>query len=111
MNLLLAIAIGVLVAVGVLQLFQRDVVRLVVGFYIFWNAANLLLIGVSRVPGARAPIVGESTGPLADPLVQALVLTAIVISFGFTAFLVALMYWLVERDKSINLDEYRNSRE
>lgn len=111
MNLLLAVAIGFLVAIGVLQLFQRDIVRIVVGFYILWNAANLLIIGVARLVGTRAPLVTEGTGPMADPLVQALVLTAIVITFGFTAFMVALMYWLAERGQSVHAEAFRESRE
>ena len=111
MSLLMAATIGILVAVAVLQLLQRDVVRIVVALYIFWNAANLLIIGVARVRGVRAPIVYEGTGPMADPLVQALVLTAIVITFGFTAFLVTLVFWLAHRGRSIDVADFTEGRE
>lgn len=109
MSALFAITIGLLVSVGLLQLLQRDAVRVVVGFYLLWNAANLLLLGAAGARGTRAPIADLGEGPLADPLVQALVLTAIVISFGFTAFLVALVFWLSRRG-SIDLDDFREER-
>lgn len=107
----MAVTIGFLVAVAVLQLLQRDVVRMVVGLYIFWNAANLLIIAVTRARGVRAPIAQVGEGPMVDPLVQALVLTAIVITFGFTAFLVMLVYWLARRGKSIDVEDFREGRE
>lgn len=111
MSLLMAATIGFLVATAVLQFLQRDVVRIVVGLYIFWNAANLLIIAVSRIEGDRAPILYVGVGPVADPLVQAMVLTAIVITFGFTAFLVMLTYWLARRGKSIDVQDFSEGRE
>lgn len=111
MNLLMAGTIGILVGVAVLQFLQRDVIRIVVGLYIFWNAANLLIIAVSRLEAVRAPILYLGTGPAADPLVQAMVLTAIVITFGFTAFLVMLSYWLAYRGNSIDIQDFSEGRE
>ncbi len=110
MSLLMAATIGILVGVAVLQILQRDIVRIVVGLYIFWNAANLLIIAVTRIEGVRAPIVDEGAGPMADPLVQAMVLTAIVITFGFTAFLVTLIFWLAHRRKTIDVTEFSEGR-
>jgi multicomponent Na+:H+ antiporter subunit C len=104
-SIVMAATIGLLVAIAVLQLLQRDAVRIVVGLYILWNAANLLLIAVAKGRGLRAPIV-DGSGPMADPLVQALVLTAIVITFGFTAFLVTLLYWLARRGNSIDATDF-----
>lgn len=110
MPILVPVTIGVLVAVAVLQLLQRDVVRIVVGLYVFWNAANLLIISVATVRGARAPIVDVGAGPMADPLVQALILTAIVISFGFISFLVTLLYWLGQRGRSVDVGDFQEGR-
>lgn len=107
MSLLIAATIGVLVVAGVLQLLQASVVRIVAGLYILWNAANLLVISVAAVRGTRAPLVDGGTGPMADPLVQALVLTAIVVTFGFTAFLVTLILWLAHRGGSIDVGDFR----
>ncbi|HEV2126736.1 MAG TPA: sodium:proton antiporter [Chloroflexota bacterium] len=103
MSLFIAGTIGLLVAIGILHVLQRDVVRLVVGLYTFWNALNLLIVSVAAVRGTRAPIVDEGTGPMADPLVQAIVLTAIVITFGFTAFLITLLLWLVRHQGQVDV--------
>ncbi|MDQ4075867.1 MAG: sodium:proton antiporter [Chloroflexota bacterium] len=110
MNVLIAVTIGVLVAVGLLQLQQRDLVRVVVGLYTLWNALNLLMIAVASIRGRQAPLVDSGSQPMADPLVQALVLTAIVISFGFTAFLVTLVFWLARRGESIDVRDFQEAR-
>jgi multicomponent Na+:H+ antiporter subunit C len=109
MNLLLALSIGVLTAVGVLQLLQRDTVRIVVGLYLLWNATNLLLLTVAAVRGEQAPLL-ETGGELADPLVQAFALTAIIVTFGFTAFLLTLVFWLARREESTDVTTYRRGR-
>jgi len=109
--MLMAVTIGILVAVAVLQILQRDGIRIVVGLYTFWNAANLLIIATAVERGTRAPFVNMGSGPMADPLVQALVLTAIVISFGFTAFLVTLASWLARSGESIDVEAFRKGRE
>lgn len=110
MNLLFAITIGVVVAVAVLQLVQRDVVRVVVGLYLLWNAVNLLIIGVATLRATRAPLADGDGGALADPLVQAIVLTSIVITFGFTAFLLTLLVLLGHRGKSFDVEEFDKGR-
>jgi multicomponent Na+:H+ antiporter subunit C len=109
MSLVVAAAIGFLVTVGVLQLLQRDTIRIVVGLYILWNATNLLLIAVGAVRGERAPIA-DGDGVMADPLVQAFVLTAIVITFGFMAFLVTLVFWLARDEESTDVTHFRRGQ-
>lgn len=111
MSLMIAGTIGLLVAVGVLHVLQRDVVRLVVGLYTFWNALNLLIVAVAATRGTRAPIVDEGTGPMADPLVQAIVLTAIVITFGFVAFLVTLLLWLVHQGGEVDVLAFKQGHD
>lgn len=105
MSLLFAAAIGVLVFVAVLQLLQRDAVRIAVGLYMAWNALNVLLLAVAKVRGARAPIL-DGAAPMSDPVVQAFLLTAIVVTFGFTAFLVTLVLWLAHRGSSIDISRF-----
>jgi len=108
-SLLVSLAIGFLVGVAVLQLLQRDLVRVVVGLYILWNATNLLLIAAGATRGDRAPIA-SAVGTPADPLVQAFVLTAIVITFGFMAFLLTLVFWLARRGESVDSGDFRQGR-
>jgi multicomponent Na+:H+ antiporter subunit C len=111
MTYLIAITIGILVTVAVLQLLQRDMIRIVVGLYILWNAANLLMISVASVWGVRAPMMNDTDAPMADPLVQAFVLTSIVITFGFTALLVAILSWLSRSGDSIDLTAFQEEKD
>jgi multicomponent Na+:H+ antiporter subunit C len=108
MSYLFAATIGLLVGIAVLQIQHRDLVRMVVGLFLLWNATNLLLVGVGALPGVEAAI-GEGPG-LVDPLVRAFALTAIVITFGFTAFLLTLVFWLARRKGSLDVDALRDAR-
>ena len=93
METLIAILIGILFAGGVYCLLQRSLVRLVM---LISQGANLLTFASSGLTKKHTAIIkaGETAlqAPHADPLPQALVLTAIVISFGFTAFCLALLH-------------------
>jgi multisubunit Na+/H+ antiporter MnhC subunit len=89
-SLVLVLAMAVLYACGVYLLLERSMTRVLLGFLLVGNATNLLILVVSGRAGA-APFHGE-TEPLADPLPQAFVLTSIVITFGVSAFLMALIY-------------------
>lgn len=95
MILVLAIVIGALWAASIYMLMRRSIVRLLIGLVFLGHAANLLLIAVAGPELGEPAIVREGLtepdGDVADPLPQALVLTAIVISFGLTAFAVALV--------------------
>lgn len=93
-SIALAVTIAGLVAVGFLLLTSRALVRAVVGFVILGHAANLLLL-LAGGPAAAPPVIGQGDpGELADPLVQAFALTAIVITFGVTVLLLALVHRL-----------------
>jgi multicomponent Na+:H+ antiporter subunit C len=108
-NLTLALLIGVLYAVGTYLLLQRTLTRIVIGLGLMSHGANLLLLAAGGPSGA-VPFVGRSDGPAgagtADPLPQAMVLTAIVITFGVTAFLLALAFrsWLLTGEDSVQDD-------
>ena len=86
-----AIAVGVLVAGGVYLILQRGLVRVVMGFVLLGHAVNVLIVAAGGMQLRGAPLLGEGDpAQFADPLPQALVLTAIVISFGLTVYLLAL---------------------
>ncbi|TDB74771.1 Na(+)/H(+) antiporter subunit C [Micromonospora sp. KC721] len=90
-NLTYVLVVGVLVAAGVTLLLERSLTRVLMGVILLGNGANLLLLTGGRSGGA--PIVGTTAEQdMADPLPQAMVLTAIVITLGMTAFLLALAY-------------------
>ncbi|MBT8198018.1 MAG: NADH-quinone oxidoreductase subunit K [Acidimicrobiia bacterium] len=91
MSVVLAVTAGALVAAGTYLLLQRLLTRIVIGLGLIAHGANLVLLG-SGGPPAAPPVIDGSGAPISDPLPQALVLTAIVITFGVTAFLLALAY-------------------
>lgn len=101
----MAITVAVLYGAGTYLLLQRNLSRIVIGLAVLGHGANLLLLLAGGRAG-KAPIVGEGTGPAADPLPQALALTAIVITFGVSAFLLALAYrsWMLNRSDEVEDD-------
>ena len=86
-----ALIVGVLAAGGTYLILQRGIVRLALGFTLLGHAATTLLVAAGGTARRGVPFAGR-TGELADPLTQAFALTAIVISFGITAFLLALAF-------------------
>jgi multicomponent Na+:H+ antiporter subunit C len=101
----LVVAIGVLYGCGVYLILQRNLTRIIIGLAVIAHGANLLLL----VAGGRAgapPIAGTQAAAFADPLPQALALTAIVITFGVTAYMLAIAYrsWLLTRSDIVEDD-------
>lgn len=106
MNILFALATGLMFGLGVFQLLRRDMVKSAMGFYILFTAINLFFFAVGAFNGqtpAYAQNVNKNT-PTSDPLVQALILTAIVISFGSYAILLGLISASARRYKTADLD-------
>ena len=91
-TVVLPVLIGVLYTAGLYLLLDRSLTRVVLGFLLLGNATNLLLLSTGG-PAGRAPIVGGAEPEeMNDPLPQALILTAIVITFGVSALLLSLVY-------------------
>jgi multicomponent Na+:H+ antiporter subunit C len=106
MSLLLAFGVAALFACGTFLLLQRRLSRIIIGIGLLGHGANLLLV-TSGGPGGAPPIIGTSDGKkFADPLPHALALTAIVITFGITALLLALGYraWQLTNDDEVEDD-------
>ena len=99
-SLTLIILMAVMYAVGITVMLERSLTRVLIGFMLVGNATNLLILLVGGESGT-APIVSgtASDESMADPVPQVLMLTAIVINFGITAFVLALIYrswWLAQ---------------
>jgi len=105
----MALVLGTLFAVGTFLILRRDVVRVVWGVAIIGQAANVYLVAMGGLTGE--PPIGHGLGgpETTDPLVQALVLTAIVIGFGTTAFALVLTYRVYEEHGTIDLVEMEGS--
>ncbi len=88
--------VGLFFAVGIYLMLSEHIVRILLGVAIFGNAVNLLIFTAGRIYREIPPIIPAGltapAGPTANPLPQALILTAIVISFSFFAFLLVLAF-------------------
>ena len=105
MTVTLAATAAILFGLGTYLLMQRKLSRIIIGLGLLTHGANLLLITAGD--RGRAPIVdGAADADLADPIRQALALTAIVITFGVTTLLLALAYrsWLLTDDDNVQDD-------
>ncbi|MEF8800629.1 MAG: sodium:proton antiporter [Halolamina sp.] len=102
----LAVVLGTLFAIGTFLMLRRDIVRVVWGVTIVSQTANVYLVTMGGL-GGGAPILGHGHAPdtatVSDPLVQALVLTAIVIGFGTTALALVLTYRVYQEHGTIDL--------
>jgi multicomponent Na+:H+ antiporter subunit C len=110
MTLALAATVGALFAFGTFLLLRDDLVKVVWGLAIFTQAANVYLVSMGGITEGTADTVpvleyGE-TPTTTDPVVQALVLTAIVISFGMTAFALTLSYRAYQENNTIDVTEW-----
>lgn len=106
-TIVLPVMIGGLYTAGVYLLLDRSLTRVVLGFLLLGNATNLLLLSTGG-PAGLAPILGYSDPErISDPLPQALILTAIVITFGVSAFLLAIIHrsWRLARNEAVGTDE------
>lgn len=108
MELLLAITVGVLYAAGFYMILRRSLVKVIIGLALLSHAANLFLFTVGGLTRGSAPLIGDdasAAGGYADPLPQALILTAIVIGFGVQAFALVLFKRVYQTIGSDDLDK------
>lgn len=105
MSVLMAATAALLFGMGTYLLLQRKLSRIIIGIGLLGHGANVILINSGR--RGLAPLIGSApAADFADPLPQALVLTAIVINFGVTALLLSLAYrsWMLAEDDEVEDD-------
>ncbi|MFP4129296.1 MAG: Na+/H+ antiporter subunit C [Halorhodospira sp.] len=113
MEPLMAVLVGIAFAAALYMMMRRSIVKLVIGLILLSNAANLLFFTAGGLTRGAPPLIPEGAeapaGAVADPLPQALILTAIVISFGVLAFALVLIrraYQVVQAD---DLDQMKGT--
>ncbi|MCK8517101.1 Na+/H+ antiporter subunit C [Methylonatrum kenyense] len=114
MGSVMAVVVGALFAASVYMMLRRSIVKLVIGLILLSNAANLLIFTVSGLTRGAPPLIPEGMtvppgGAWADPLPQALILTAIVIGFGVLAFAVVLIHRAYEVVGEDDMDQMRST--
>ena len=114
MELLLALASGVLYAAGIYLMLRRRLAQLIIGIGLLSNGTNLLIFTAGGLTRGRPPVVPgcaqSLVEPYADPVPQALVLTAIVIGFGLLAFSLVLAHRVHETVGTDDIDEVGRER-
>ncbi len=113
MEIVLALVVGVLFDSGLYSMMGRSLIKLIVGLVLISQAANLLIFTAGGLTRALPPIIPEQslqpTGVYADPVPQALILTAIVIGFGVLAFALVLAHRTFQSLGTYDLDELKGS--
>ncbi len=110
MEALLAVVIGGLYASGIYMLMRRSIVKLIIGLGLLAHGASLLVFTAAGLTRAVPPVIPQGAKAIteaADPLPQALILTAIVISFGVQAFAMVLAYRAYQTVGTDDLDDMK----
>jgi multicomponent Na+:H+ antiporter subunit C len=107
MEILMSIVVGVLFMVGTYLILSRHLLRVIFGTILLSHGAHLLLLTMAGLQEGAAPILSLQADNYADPLPQALILTAIVISFGVTSFLLVLAYRTARSHKTDDLEKLK----
>jgi multicomponent Na+:H+ antiporter subunit C len=115
MELLLIFIIGLLHAAGIYMLLRRSMFKMIIGLILLGNGVNLLIFLLGKITKGHPPVIDDGAKIFseiyADPLPQALILTAIVIGFGLQSFAIILIkrvYQVLETD---DLDELNSTDE
>ncbi|WP_194756492.1 Na+/H+ antiporter subunit C [Aliidiomarina indica] len=113
MEPIMAIVVGLLYAAAIYMMLRRSIVKLVIGLMLLSNAANLLIFTSAGMTRGAPPLIPLGSalpdGAVADPLPQALILTAIVIAFGVLAFAVVLIHRAYNIIRTDNLDQMKDT--
>ncbi|ATN03468.1 Na+/H+ antiporter Mnh2 subunit C [Staphylococcus capitis] len=112
MNLILLLVIGFLVFIGTYMILSINLIRIVIGISIYTHAGNLIIMSMGKYgPQMSEPLIQNNHSNFVDPLLQAIVLTAIVIGFGMTAFLLVLIYRTYRVTKEYEISALRGEED
>lgn len=113
MNVLMAMVVGLMVAAGLYLMLRKRLLHLLLGVALLGNGVNLLIVTAAGLTPQNPPLIPAGAkvplDPHADPLPQALVLTAIVIGFGLLGFAIALAWRTFHLSGDDDLDQLRNT--
>ena len=112
MEFILVILVGLLYTAGLYMILRRSLVKVIIGLIFLGHAANLLIFTAGRITAGSPAFLnseGEIIKSVADPLPQALILTAIVIGFGVQAFAIVLFKRAYKTVGTDDLDEMRST--
>ncbi|ARF13486.1 MULTISPECIES: Na(+)/H(+) antiporter subunit C [Sporosarcina] len=111
MEFILSILIGILFTAAVYLILSRSLLKVILGTGLLSHGAHLLILTMGGLGGTAPPVVIDGVTDFADPLPQALILTAIVISFGVTAVMLVMAYRMYDVHRTDNMNELRGNDE
>ncbi|MFE7063355.1 Na(+)/H(+) antiporter subunit C [Sutcliffiella sp. NPDC057660] len=109
MEIVMTIVAGILIATAVYLMLSRSILRIVIGTGLLSHGAHLMILTMGGLKQGAAPLLGQEASSYTDPLPQALILTAIVISFGVTSFFLVLAYRAYQELKTDDMDKLRGN--
>ncbi|WP_202080727.1 Na(+)/H(+) antiporter subunit C [Caldalkalibacillus salinus] len=109
MEILMSVVAGVLFSTGTYLILTKSLLRIILGTALLSHGVHLLLLTMAGLKTGAPPLLGYESNAYTDPLPQALILTAIVISFGVTAFFFVLAYRAYKELGTDDMDELRGT--
>ncbi|MGD6794593.1 Na(+)/H(+) antiporter subunit C [Metabacillus indicus] len=109
MEILMSIVVGILFMAATYLMLSKSLLRIIIGTGLLSHGAHLLILTMGGLKKGAAPLLGEEASSYVDPLPQALILTAIVISFGVTSFFLTMAYRAYQELGSDNMDQLRGN--
>ena len=109
MEILMAIVIGILFTCATYLMLSKSILRIIIGTGLLSHGAHLLILTMGGLKRGAVPLLGEQASSYVDPLPQALILTAIVISFGVTSYFLVLAYRTYQELGTDNMDLLRGN--
>ncbi|MDF0727396.1 Na(+)/H(+) antiporter subunit C [Cytobacillus sp. S13-E01] len=109
MEILMSIVIGILFTAATYLILSKSLLRIIIGTGLLSHGAHLLILTMGGLKKGAAPLLGEDAEVYVDPLPQALILTAIVISFGVTSFFLVMAYRSYQELGTDNMDKLRGN--
>lgn len=111
-TIILSFTVGIMYAAGYYLMMRRSIIKLIFGLGMIGHASHLLIFTMGRLTAGSPPLIHEgdiNSEAFADPLPQALILTAIVIGFGVQAFALVLIKRIYQVVKTDDLDEMKTT--
>ncbi len=109
MEIIMIFVIGILFTCATYLMLSKSLLRIIVGTGLLSHGVHLLLLTMGGLKKGAAPLLGEKAESYTDPIPQALILTAIVISFGVTAFFLVLAYRTYQELGTDNMEKLRGN--
>ena len=109
MEIVMSFVIGILFMCATYLMLSKSLLRIIVGTGLLSHGAHLLLLTMGGLKRGAAPLLGENASSYTDPIPQALILTAIVISFGVTAFFLVVAYRAYQELGTDNMEKMKGN--